>query len=165
MQIASCPFEFSPEAPGSVSLTNYPLLEIQTGPTDFFALLELAIGQVYNSNNSTTGSLVVGIGIPAARGVGINGAALGIENSELTDALPQINCFTAWSKAPTAPTNYMRRMTISPSTASSPLCCGEVFRFPKGIKIGPSSSLVLFQISAAFSVFNPWLDVNISGDS
>lgn len=123
-----------------------PVWELQTSPTDYLIVLEISANFLANTLAST--GLVFGVGAPAARGVGIATQNL-IAESTTTDAMPGTQLLTAWSKAPTAPAIYLRRATVN--GANGGVGGGRYqhvnWKFPAGIKINPSSSLVLWGIT------------------
>lgn len=134
----------------SLATASSPVLELQTGPTDFLCLLEISASVTFGLQQ--TAAYDVGLGVPAARGVGFNPSPFAVENSELTDALPGCQLYTQWTKAPTAPANYLRRMVTNPWNGGSVMRKVLNFRFPQGLKIGPSSSLVLFLLSSTTNI-------------
>lgn len=127
-----------------------PLLEIQTGPTDFCGILELSFS-LTGANNGGQVAYVAGVGVPAAKGIGTVAGSFALENTELTDSLPGTVVYTQWSRAPTAPTTFLRRMTTNNAQASSttrgPRSPEFRVKFPQGLKMQPSTSMVLWAIS------------------
>jgi hypothetical protein len=125
---------------GSFSLPG-PLLELQTSPTDYVTILEFGFGVQGNLLNF---SVVCGIGTPAVHGVGINSHAINYDDSSNTNLVPNVKLFSWWSIPPSTPSKFYRRNTFNTSTAAiTPV----IFSFPRGLKVAPSSSVVLWLIA------------------
>lgn len=137
-----------------------PLFEIQSGPTDYAIINGIVFH--WNPRASANPTLTMGVGVPAARGVGINGIAFLNGDGGNNNSNSGLRIYSQWNTLPTVPTNFMRRLSISFSNghwATIP------FRFSKGIKMQPSTSLVFWSIaaSAAFSV-PVLLSLELTGD-
>ncbi len=125
-----------------------PLFELQTGPTDYLVLLEL---QVWAQANAAATQLVaLGLGIPAARGVGVLPAAPQPEDGGTLNTAAGTQLYTAWSTLPTIPANFLRRRSMSLVTAAQGV--PDFWRFRSGLKILPSSSFVFWLITSGYTV-------------
>jgi hypothetical protein len=127
-----------------------PIFEIQTGPTDSARVNEIVLRPFPNA--SAASQMSVGFGLPAAKGVGTLGYALTVENTFNTNTAPGVLIYTQWTTMPTVPTNFLRRVSngsaVGAATGSQPLFC----RFPRGLILAKSTSLVAWMISTALTV-------------
>jgi hypothetical protein len=127
-----------------------PLFELQTGPTDYLVLTDLAISAQVNP--AATAALWLGLGTPAARGVGVYPVTAVQEDQSRTDSATGTQLLTTWSTLPTVPSGYLRRRTMSLVTGGqNPPDIWRISSGGGGIKILPSSSLVLWLISNAYA--------------
>jgi hypothetical protein len=129
----------------TVAGSSFPLLEIQTSATDFLRILAITCFLADGLNTSNPNSF--GFGTPAAAGVGIGGTRLMIaEDTGDTSISPSMSLFTAWSKPPTAPTNFVRRAILTTNFATNAFL-GLTFRFARGFFLPPNSSAVVWTAS------------------
>ncbi len=114
--------------------------EIRTGATPGRArLLELGLFLV-----AATAS-VIGLGRPAAIGLVPTGPADFVpEDPNDVIASGVIQSAVAWGTGPTVPASYIRRISLPAAIGQ-----GVIWTFPEGIVIPISSSIVLWNISAA----------------
>lgn len=127
--------------PGSANNTAIgPLLEIQTGPTDYAIITEISI-VIYVTGQATI-PYPIGFGTPATKGVGVNtGGAQAVDPRG--DAPPGVHVYSLWQTWPSAPTFYLRRLIfVGPSTTNGAFWVR--FYFPSGIKMAPTSSRVVW---------------------
>ena len=103
-------------------------------------------------NNAATASSV-GLGRPANSPTATT-SVLG-QAEDPADSAALTNMDTAWSTAPTAPTNYFKRIVL-PATIGA----GIIWTFPKGIVLANSAYLTLFNFGAgtasALNVYMVW---------
>ncbi len=160
--------DYLPNSAGFISgISNFagPLAmwELQTGPTDYLNVM--SVEGLMTSSNSGVSTQTVGLGIPAARGVGINSNIFVKENPYITDALPGCTLYSQWSIQPTASTNYLRRVSLNiQSNAATGLRIPILFNFPNGLKLAPSSSLVLWMIATNTPILMAPYDLSIIVD-
>ncbi len=144
-----------------------PVLEIQTGPTDYCSILEIEFQM--QQNNQAGAQISFGVGKPQAQGVGysISRNALIGENALLTNTSPGVQVFTDWSKQPTVPLNYFRRWTSSGAATTGQRTIPIRLRFPAGLKMAASSSIVVWSISTGYATLaGPGLfDVRVGFDA
>jgi len=130
--------------------SNFPILELQTGATDYVVLHEL---ECMHCDTGVAGNFITfGLGIPAARGVGRNPTYFSFDSG--SDKVPQLAAYTDWSTQPTVPTAYHRRFNMSILDTSNMTQRPVLFRFPRGLKIAPSSSIVLWEIAIGTNIAN-----------
>jgi hypothetical protein len=111
--------------------------ELRASATDALYVYELGI-----TLNAATAS-TIGVGRPTNNGsvAGRNGnAAAGIEPGRPCAVGGIIT--TGWTTAPTAPTNFFRRISL-PATIGT----GIVWTWPKGLRVKQSTSLVVWNIT------------------
>ena len=130
-----------------------PIFELQTGATDYLRISEILVSLTNTSSNAALIQTTLGVGVPAARGTGNARASVPLSTKEdagNTNSSPGVVVYTGWTTQPTAPTNYLRR--ISSSSANN---AGQStfmrFRFGRGLGVPPSSSLVLWLISTSIA--------------
>lgn len=131
---------------GSNSGVTGPLLEIQTSPTDFVVVTEIILGKLVGKSGTGNTSFVIGVGRPAAIGVGINPNSFLYNDKGNSTSPPSASIYTWWTKPPTIPANFLRRFTLQLALGQPQI---PSFFFGRGIKIQPSSSLVVWLITSA----------------
>lgn len=89
----------------------------------------------------TAAATVIGIGTPAAIGVGPTSAQTFLREDGADQTAVTTACVAWGTTAPTVPANFVRRWSF-PGTIGS----GIVFTFPQGLVIAASSSLVIWNI-------------------
>lgn len=121
--------------------------EIRTTAGVIATVLECSVIQ------ATATAMSLGLGRPGALGI-TPGTTYTFQRDDA--ALPA--CVTTiaatWGTSPTAPTTYHRRWN-----SAATIGVGIVWTFPRGLKIPVSSSLVLFNITAAVAA-----DLNVAID-
>jgi hypothetical protein len=89
-------------------------------------------------------ALSIGLGTPAARGVTPVNTLFQRDYPATSVAPPSTtNGALAWATSPTAPTTFSRRWSCGAVTG-----VGIVWVFPRGLVIPPSSSIVVWNITA-----------------
>jgi hypothetical protein len=96
-------------------------------------------------------ALNIGLGIPAALGVGPI-SAVKMLPEETADPAAAVLIATQWATKPTIPTNFYRRFGAATGIGN-----GVIAGFPRGLSIATSSSLVLWNILA-----NSLLEVHVT---
>lgn len=142
------------------SSTAGPLCEIQTGPTDYLLIVGLWFS--FNPRIGTVGTLInIGFGQPAARGIGIFGTSPINADGGNTNSSSGVKVYSQWTRQPTAPANFLRRMTYnSPVSAAVKI----PFRFPRGVKLQPSSSWVLWMLAGTGLASNTFMGLDLMLD-
>lgn len=113
-----------------------PAADFMTGQSNGGKFLEIG-AQV-----GTAAVTVFGVGRSPIPGVQVGPVNL---LSEEIDSLPcQTTLGVAWSQAPTVPSIYFRRLHISGAAIGQQM----ILTFPRGLAIGASSSLVLWNLTA-----------------
>lgn len=120
---------------GTVSL---PCAEIRSTSSDKPRILEIGMLQVA----AAASALNIGIGVPAALGLGPI-AATKMLPEETADPAASVLIATQWSTKPTAPTAFYRRYGAAAGIGN-----GVIVGFPRGLSIAVSSSVVLWNILA-----------------
>lgn len=141
-----------------------PIFELQTGPTDNLVILAVN-GYVLTTNPLATQTCSLGFGVPAVKGTGTLSRTFSKSDTSLTNSLPGCTLFAEWTKPPTIPTTFLRRQIFATNmnlTAKGPTFPIR-FVFRKGIRVSPSSSLVLWCISAPTAV--TYTDFSIEVDA
>jgi hypothetical protein len=123
-----------------------PLLEIQTNPTDFARILEISFS--VPANPTTGNAVTIGVGVPAALGTMLRVANPIIENTFIADTTG-VTIGVDWSIPPTIPTNFLRRWTSGMGGTATAGFEPVKFRFPRGLVMPPSSSIVVWAIAIA----------------
>lgn len=146
----------SPEATGGTNVGT--LCEIIAGPTDRPLITEIGFTLF---NLAPAGPNVIGIGVPAAQGISPKGVAPGSydPNQPSTPVL----FATSWRVPPTAPASFYRRITTANAGATTQLL-PLVLRFPRGLQMQASTSLVLYCIGAQagfrLQISQFWIEVD-----
>jgi hypothetical protein len=122
-------------------------LEIRTGAADRPRIMEIGI-----SINAATAS-VFGLGRPAAIGITPT-APVTVPGEDPIDTFSTVQTALAWGTGPTAPVLFFRRISL-PATVGA----GVIWTFPAGLLISPSSSMVIWNITAT-SVADIWVVIN-----
>jgi hypothetical protein len=136
-QYAACGFFFQGKS-FNQGMAIAPVLEIIVGPTDYPAITEIGIGTSSNASNAQP----IGIGVASSQGVGPQYICPPFGAYDLSNQPGGLSIATSWQKPPGVPTKYLRRAVIlgaGTSQGTTPL----VFRFPRGLRLAPSSSLVV----------------------
>jgi hypothetical protein len=120
---------------GTVSL---PCAEIRSTSSDKPRLLEIGMFQVA----AAASALNIGIGTPAALGVGPISPAKMLQE-ETADPASPVLIATQWSVKPTSPTNFYRRVGAATGVGN-----GLMIGFPRGLSIPVSSSIVFWNVLA-----------------
>lgn len=131
-----------------------PILEIKSGPTDYINLLEVSLNSAPNFLGTT--ALAFGLGVPAAQGIAAISAQMQPEDTGNNESFPGVSLITQWTRLPTVPTSYLRRATLNVGGGVNSV----VLRFPRGRKMQPNTSLVLWLISTAVSFGNNLVILN-----
>jgi hypothetical protein len=144
-QYSNCWYATPGQSPTKATSTAQvgPLFEIHSSATDSAVITEIGINIIMVASGAS-----LGVGVPVAAGVG--GIPLPLSSAAHSPNQPTsaLNIFNTWSGAqPTAPTNYFRRINVFANAFPATL----VFRFPRGLKLAPASSLVLYQITNNFN--------------
>ncbi len=118
--------------------SDTPAWEIRTGSTPGRAKL-LEIGVFLAAATAST----IGFGRPAAIGVTPT-SPVDFLQEDPNDVLASgvIQSALAWGTPPTAPTNFLRRISL-PGTIGT----GVIWTFPKGLVIPVSNSVVLWNLA------------------
>jgi hypothetical protein len=128
--------------------------EFIVGPTDYPAITEIGV-VLYNFGGL---AVSIGVGVPSAAGIGPQylAPAFGVYNPN--DVQGGISIATAWQKPPGVPSKFFRRAI--PQTGQGQ--AAYVFRFPRGLRLAPSSSLVLWNSLASAggrqAIYDGWLE-------
>lgn len=141
-----------------------PVLELQTGPTDFIRLLEIILFENTSAVNATSGVMSIGIGVPGAKGIGVSAVTPLYADGGNTNSLPGLSVFTYWNVPPSTPSTFLRKQNFLINTGGAfrpPIS----FRFPRGFKMNPSTSIVLWATDAPGAVnggaaFDPYIVVD-----
>ena len=132
----------------TVTLTPGALFEMRTGPTDRAVITEIGVNLI-----GANRGYAVGLGVPVAQGVnpalGVGGAAAAFD---VNNAASPIYVATQWNGAPpTAPATFKRRESSSMAAAGAAV--PFVFRFPRGLTLAGSSSLVAWLIAVSGTAY------------
>lgn len=123
-------------------LDTGPVLEIQSGPTASVRIFEIGLPMFLSSAGAQASDF--GIGVAAAKGTGFQTFPPQYENTWNNNSLPGITLLTQWSIPPTVPANFFRRQVFSMANTSGN---AVYFKFPRGLILIPSSSLVVWIIN------------------
>ena len=129
------------------------VFDIRTSSTDYALLLSLELTTIGASGSAIS----LGIGTPASIGVAKpSGIVLLAEDASTP---PNVSVGIDWTTPPTVPAKFLRRVSVLGSTSGS-----IRYVFPEGLKIAPSSSLVLWVITEAAAAAVQFLaNVEIDG--
>ena len=116
---------------------NQATYELRTSAVNKARLMEL--GFVQNTGAAAT---TIGFGRPAALGITPVNVAFQAEND--ADPAAQSSGVISWGTSPTSPTIFLRRINLNASVA-----VGFIWIWPRGLAINPSSSVVLFNVTAS----------------
>ncbi len=147
---------------GTFWMTNLalPICEIQTGPTDYLSLQEIMIGCPAGSNS---GTYTLAVGVPANKGVGINGISLQQTDAGCTNSSVGARLYKDWTNPPSVPSTYLRRYTYDHvATVGTRVFQTVLFRFRRGYKMATSGSLAVFAISGSATAIEAIFEVNIT---
>jgi hypothetical protein len=140
-------FPFYVSTPGNAEQAL--LFEIRTGPTDYCVINRVVLGALVTGAEGPG----FGIGVPGARGSGVKvsyalqpESPWGISASGVTIALD-------WNVPPTIPSTFFRRIKSNSNAIVSAV--PAVMQFPSGLKMLPSSSIVLWMTGIATSAGPP----------
>jgi hypothetical protein len=120
------------------------LAELIVGPSDCPVVSEISL----TINITNPSNYVIGVGVPTTQGVGpywLGQAPVGYDPSAVAGG---ISIATAWQKPPTFPAQYLRRVSFG---GAANLAMPIVLKFPRGLRLAPSSSLVVAQLSVVGS--------------
>lgn len=126
---------------------NQASLEIRTTSAVAPRILELSVIQ------ATGTAMSIGVGRPNAIGV-TPGTTSTFQRDNPGDPACVTTTALSWGTSPTAPTIYLRRWNGAASIG-----VGIIWTFPRGLVIPVSSSLVVFNITAAVAA-----DINVALD-
>lgn len=98
---------------------------------------------------------IYGIGRPAAIGVTPTTPVTVIAEEQANLPTGQSTTAVAWGTGPTSPVQFLRRISL-PAT----LGAGAIVTFPRGLGIPVSSSIVLWNITAAAAATDLWAVVD-----
>lgn len=136
------------------------LFELIAGPTD-----QPVITEVYVAIGTPTGSVVAcaGIGVPTAQGIGPIAGNQGPSSNYRGDNAHPTALILAnmWQVQPTPPARYFRRIS---SSSSGPGSIPIIFRFPRGLKLMPSTSLIINLPVALAAGRNAFAECNVEFD-
>jgi hypothetical protein len=130
--------------PTNAAPVNSAWFEIRVGPTNMPVVT--TIGCIQIGGGTSGRSVSFGIGIPAAQGVTPR-IPQGLTAFDPNSPAADLAIYTDWVTPPTTPTNYFRRATflgVSNGGGSNEF----QFRFPRGLRLAPSSSLAFWAITA-----------------
>lgn len=132
-----------------------PLLEIKTSATDYLVVTEISASLYWQSNAATISTYTFGLGTPAAQGLGVANVSAGYDDFGNTSRTPGITILTVWSTPPTVPTNFLRQVSSRSWGGVSGINVPIMFMMPGGIKLAPSSSLVIWTVTASLGGADP----------
>jgi len=116
---------------------SVPIFDVRTSATDYVSLLHLDMELFCGSSSP----VAVGLGVPATPGV-VRLPASPLLSEDAAVPTPGVIIGTDWTTPPTIPAKFIRRCSIyTVLTAQWRLV------FPEGLKIAPSSSVVLWGIT------------------
>lgn len=133
----------------TITGTNRALLELIAGPTDRPVITE--IGFHLTTTFQLTTTVALGLGVPAANGVGPQPSMFGSQPYEANYPASAVQMITAWVKPPTAPTTYLRRQSVVQgffNSADGMFATPCVWKFPRGLTMSQNQHLVVFALSA-----------------
>lgn len=110
--------------------------ELRTTSTDRVVVLEIG----FNTNTAT--AQTIGLGRPAAQGVTPVNVIFQAEDP--ASPASTTNASLSWGTSPTVPAQFFRRVSL-PATAGA----GIIWTFPRGLIVGVSASLVLWNITTS----------------
>jgi hypothetical protein len=125
----------------------FPAAEIRSTSSDKPRILEIGMFQVA----AAASALNIGIGVPAALGVGPISPTKMLPE-EVADPAAAVLIATQWATKPTIPNAFYRRVGAATGIGN-----GLIVAFPRGLSIAVSSSVVLWNILA-----NSLLDAYVS---
>jgi hypothetical protein len=117
--------------------------EIRSTSANKPRMLEYGLSQV------SAGAATYGIGRPTAIGVSPTGPVTFVDEGDGNAPAAQTTACVAWGTGPQAPTFFNRRFNSNSTTVGA----GVIFIFPRGMAIPLSSSIVLWNISGASSLY------------
>ena len=130
----------------TATATGTAALELIAGSNLGYRMLECGI-----TINAATAS-VFGLGRPAATGITPTSPVTVVAEDGGNTATGNSTTALAWGTGPTAPTTYMRRVSL-PATIGA----GIIWTFPRGVIVLKTLSTVLFNPSAGSnSVADVW---------
>ena len=122
-----------------------PQWEIRTNNLVRSSILEIGITTIAAT------ALTLGLGIPAARGTILPGFSYPFIAEDANEGTSSTTICIAWQVAPTAPTNFFRRISNIAGIGS-----GIIWTFARGLVIPVNGSMVLWN-TAANSVLQSWI--------
>ena len=134
---------YSFSAKTTIATAANACLEVLTSSTNRITILEIQI------NQSTTTISNIGLGFPAAIGVGAAGTVVGqAEDPGDTASKTNVAFSTYATSRPTAPTNFLRTCDITGTIG-----CELTWTFVNGLMVPTSNSIVLWNISAISAMY------------
>jgi hypothetical protein len=126
-------------------------LEIRAAQTNEPRIVELGFSQL-----SAPGAVCTyGLGRPGAIGVTPTSPAAFVAESNVSGGANSVTTgAVAWGTAPTAPTNFLRR--VSPNNL---IGTGMIWTFPRGVDIPLGQSVVLWLITVAV-LLDMWVEID-----
>ena len=127
--------------------TAEPLLGLLTGPTDYANISEIIVNCVSSNHAINVPTLyVMAIGDTGTyRKSSLAQMARGDGGS--SDMLPGIFLVNQWTVKPTLPTSYLRRFIGTYAGTTT-----RTMTFPRGLKLAPSTALILWFESSQYNV-------------
>jgi hypothetical protein len=125
----------------NIANTTVPLVEFINTATDQPVYTEIAFTIYPNAPSAEA----IGLGIAPAQGVGPYNISPNSGAYDGVSAISAVQVATGWRIPPTTPTNFLRRMSMNSQNQfpAIPL----IISFPRGLKLKPSTSLVLYGIN------------------
>ncbi len=137
-----------------------PVLEIVAGPTDYPVISQMTF--------SVTGGLAAnnafsfGLARTTTVGVGRVNGIIPVQDNNTISGLSGVYANVDWSVYPVAAANYLRRFIVNGINSNS----GQSrMRFPRGLKLLPSTSVVLSFLGLAAATNLIFVDIDVEFDS
>lgn len=136
-------------APGVVS--NLPMFEIRGAPTCAPVITSFSLKPINYSTSGTAAAIAIGIAVDTQSGTPIDSQAFTFDDPTSVNAASYgLTVSTRWSKNPTAPSTYQRRIILQGSNANQFHSQPSYFRFQRGFSLAPGKSLVFWALSPTF---------------
>jgi hypothetical protein len=121
---------------GTISVAQ---AELRAASTDAIYVYEVGVSLTAATASS------IGLGRPANSGSVAGGTlAVGLGNDQDVAAAVGGIVTTGWTTAPTAPTNFFRRIGLPAAIGN-----GVIWTWPRGLRVKQGTSLVLWNITAS----------------
>lgn len=137
--------------PAPAIVANMPMFEIRAAPTCAPVITGFCLKPTCYSTAGGAASIAIGMAIDSQTGTPIDAQAIGSDDPTVLNATSYgFTVSTRWSKNPTAPATYQRRLILLGSNANQFHNQPTYYHFPRGFSIAGGKSLVFWSLSGNF---------------